>query len=61
MNLARWVEGIFVGEDRREQLDRAIDFQRSIARNNTQVVHSGARLIQHMSGMLQLVTESQHK
>lgn len=60
MNLARWVESVFVGEDKRESLDREIALQRSIARNNTQAVQSGARLVQHMSGMLQLMAESHH-
>lgn len=55
MTLARFIERLFIGEDRRESLDREIAAQRSIAINNTQAVQSGARLVQNMSGMLQIV------
>lgn len=60
MTLARWLENIFVGQDKRESLDREIAIVKANAINDTQAVKSGARLVQHMSGMLQIVAESQH-
>lgn len=60
MTLAQWIESFFVGQDRREILDREIAIAKSNAINDTQVVQSGARLVQHMSGMLQIIAENQN-
>jgi hypothetical protein len=60
MTLARWIEKLFLGEDQREDKDRQIAMARSTTLNHTQAVQSGARLVQHMSGVLQIVAESQH-
>lgn len=61
MSLSRWVESLFIGEDMRDEKDREIAYQRSQAINNTQAVQSGARLVQHMSGMLKLMAEENAK
>lgn len=61
MTLARWIERIFVGKDLREEKDREIAEQKALIRNSTQAVQSGARLVQHMSGVMQLMAENNGK
>lgn len=60
MSVARWVESVFVGRDQRKEKDLLIAEQKGIARNNIQAVQSGARLVQHMSGMIQMIAEHNH-
>lgn len=60
MSLARWVEQLFMGRDLRKEKDKAIAEQKAINRNYAQSVQSGARMIEHMSGVMQIVAESKH-
>lgn len=60
MSLARRIEEFFVGKDRRAETDRAIARERAEMINNVQAVRSGARLVEHMSGMLQLMVNENH-
>lgn len=59
MKLTQWVEKMFTSGDR-EQKDEEINRLRATARNNTQVVLSGTRIVETMTGMLQIVTENHH-
>lgn len=60
MNLARHIEELFVGKDQRAEKDLAIARERAEMINNVQAVRSGARLVEHMSGMLRLMVEENH-
>lgn len=55
MNLARHIERFFLGEDTRDAKDAEIARYRSQIAQNSQVVQSGARVITHMSEMMQLI------
>jgi len=41
----------------REEVDREIDELKSAMRQNAQVIESGARVVQSMSGAMRMITE----
>jgi hypothetical protein len=55
MKLSKHIERIFLGTYDRDAKDAEIAYHRSQIAQNTQVVQSGARVITHMSEMMQLL------
>lgn len=59
--LAKRIERFFLGEDRNDEKDAKIAEFTAQIKQNTQVTQSGARVINHMSGMMKLMAEGHVK
>lgn len=55
--LARRIERFFLGENRNDETDAKIEQYKQQTAQNRQVIQSGARVIDSMSGMIKLMAE----